>query len=544
MAVSAFRGTRLPLFHHSQFPVVRTVSGRSKKMIGGGNLKGFVTSAQYSQTQDLFTSRLQSRIENLPKLVEDIVQTSINTGPRGALRLVQGVQAFVGVGGEWLTDLSKSMQSTSSVSGGLPTEMQLGLLSPLYLRKLFERMGATYIKLGQFIASAPTLFPPEYVKEFQNCFDKAPPVPFEEIRKTLQEELGRPIDSVYEYVDPTPIASASIAQVHGARLRGSQEEVVIKVLKPGIEDFLVADLNFIYVVARIFEFLSPEFSRTSLVGIIKDIRESMLEEVDFNKEAQNIESFKRYLDTMGLSGQATAPRVYKHCSSRRVLTMERLYGVPLTDLDSIRSLVSSPENSLITALNVWFGSLLACENFHADVHAGNLWLLRDGRIGFLDFGIVGRISPTTWAAMEVFLASIATEEYESMASALIQMGATNTDVDAKAFARDLEKMFSSIQEIDTEIVVATARGPNSERTAVAANVVMDERQMNALFLDLVRVSESYGLKFPREFALLLKQLLYFDRYTRLLAPNLNMLQDQRISIASNRRTNRYKDSFN
>ncbi|KAJ0235218.1 putative aarF domain-containing protein kinase [Hirschfeldia incana] len=538
MAVSAFRGARLPFLHQSQVPVAR---GSSQKMIGGGRKsKAFVISAQYSQTQDLFTSRLQSRIENLPKLVEDIVQTSINTGPRGALRLVQGVQAFVGVGGEWLNDISKYTR----VSGGLPSEMQLGLLSPLYLRKLFERMGATYIKLGQFIASAPTLFPPEYVEEFQNCFDKAPPVPFEEIRKILQEELGRPIESVYEYVDPTPLASASIAQVHGARLRGSQEDVVIKILKPGIEDFLVADLNFIYVVARIFEFLSPEFSRTSLVGIVKDIRESMLEEVDFNKEAQNIEAFKRYLESMGLSGQATAPRVYKHCSSRRVLTMERLYGVPLTDLDSIRSLVSSPENSLITALNVWFGSLLSCESFHADVHAGNLWLLRDGRIGFLDFGIVGRISPKTWDAMEVFLASIATEEYESMASALIQMGATNRDVDAKAFARDLEKMFSSIQELDTEIVVATARRPNSDRTAVAANVVMDERQMNALFLDLVRVSESYGLKFPREFALLMKQLLYFDRYTRLLAPNMNMLQDQRISVVSNRRMNRYKDSFN
>jgi len=178
-------------------------------MIGARNFKGFVLTAQYSQTQDLFTSRLQSQIEKLPKLVEDIVQTSINTGPRGVTRLVQGVQAFVGVGGEWLNDLSKS----TSASGGLPSELQLGLLSPLYLRKLFERMGATYIKLGQFIASAPTLFPPEYVKEFQNCFDKAPPVPFEEIRKILQEELGRPIESVYEYVDPTPIASASIAQV-------------------------------------------------------------------------------------------------------------------------------------------------------------------------------------------------------------------------------------------------------------------------------------------------------------------------------------------
>lgn len=403
-------------------------------------------------------------------------------------------------------------------------------------------MGATYVKLGQFIASAPTLFPPEYVEEFQNCFDRTPAVPFAEIQAILRQELGRPIDSVYEYVDPTPLASASIAQVHAARLRGSQEDVVIKILKPGIEDMLVADLNFIYIVVRILEFLSPDISRASLVGIVQDIRESMLEEVDFYKEAANIESFRRYLEAMGLTRQATAPKVYHQCSSKRVLTMERLYGVPLTDLNSISSFVSNPETSLITALNVWFGSLLACESFHADVHAGNLWLLRDGRIGFLDFGIVGRISPKTWGAMEIFLASIATEEYESMASALIEMGATDTNVDTKAFARDLEKMFSSIKDLDTEVVIATAREPSTNATAVSANLVVDERQMNALFLDVVRVSESYGLKFPREFALLLKQLLYFDRYTRLLAPNLNMLQDQRISIASNRRTN-YRNNF-
>ncbi|KAF6143020.1 hypothetical protein GIB67_041088 [Kingdonia uniflora] len=532
MAVSSvMRGAsatyyRLSLFHHPKLPQrdIR-ISIRGRKLNGRSN--GLCIFARYSQTQD-FSSRFQDSMENLPKLVEDIVQTSLNTGPRGAMRLAQGIQAVIGVGGEWLSDVSKA----PNVSAGLPTQMQLGLLSPLYLRKLFERMGATYIKLGQLIASAPTLFPPEYVEEFQKCFDRAPTVPFEEIQSILRDELGT-IDSVYEYIDPVPIASASIAQVHGARLKGSSEDVVIKVLKPGIEDILVADLNFVYIVARILEFLNPELSRASMVDIIKDIKESMLEEVDFRKEAANIESFRRYLEAMGLNGQATAPKVYQSCSSRRVLTMERLYGVPLTDLDSISSLVSNPETSLITALNVWFGSLLACETFHADVHAGNLWLLRDGRIGFLDFGIVGRISPKTWAAMEVFFASFASEDYEAMASSLIQMGATNTNVDSKAFANDLEKMFSSIQNLDTEIIVATARGSDTSATAVSA--VFDERQMNALFIDVVRVSESYGLRFPREFALLMKQLLYFDRYTRLLAPNMNMLRDQRITIASNRR---------
>uniref|UniRef100_A0A0C9RWZ3 TSA: Wollemia nobilis Ref_Wollemi_Transcript_7702_1977 transcribed RNA sequence n=1 Tax=Wollemia nobilis TaxID=56998 RepID=A0A0C9RWZ3_9CONI len=484
--------------------------------------------ANYSQTRDI-SAEIQDRINELPKLVEDVLQTSINTGPRGVVRLAQGIQVTMAVGSEWLSEVSNSARTSRDRLSGL----QFGLLSPVYLRRFFERMGATYIKLGQFIASTPTLFPEEYVKEFQNCFDKAPPVPFREIQAVLQKELNQPLENVYEYIDPVPVASASIAQVHGARLRGSQKEVVIKVLKPGIEDFLIADLNFLYLAARLLEFLNPQISRTSLVGIVRDIRESMLEEVDFQKEAANIESFRGYLEATGLTRQAAAPKVYYHCSTRRVLTMERLYGVPLTDLDSIRSLVSSPEASLITALNVWFGSLLACESFHADVHAGNLWLLNDGRIGFLDFGIVGRISPKTWSAMEAFLTSIESGRYEAMAASLVQMGATSDNVDTRSFARDLEKIFSSIQDLDSELVIAARRGPNS--ATISANVAVDEQQMNALFLDVIRVSESYGLKFPREFALLMKQLLYFDRYTRLLAPNLNMLRDDRVALGSSRR---------
>ncbi|KAK1627712.1 hypothetical protein QYE76_002027 [Lolium multiflorum] len=542
MAAARGAASRSPLLLHHHLPQVPSTSGvvgwlrvgslgagRDRRRRLRGGVRIFARYSSSSQAQD-FSSRLQDRAGELPKLVEDLLQTSISTGPRGAFRMAQGIQAVLGVGGEWLNDFSK----TANTSAGIPAQMRLGLLSPLYLRRLFERMGATYIKLGQFIASAPTFFPPEYVEEFQNCFDRAPPVPYSEIESILLEELQRPLDSVYEYIDPVPIASASIAQVHGARLKNSQKDVVIKVLKPGIEDTLVADLNFIYVVARVLEFLSPELERTSLVAIIKDIKESMLEEVDFRKEAVNMEAFQRYIEAMGFDRQAKSPFVYRHCSTKRVLTMERLYGVPLTDLDSIRSLVPDPELTLVTALNVWFGSLISCESFHADVHAGNLWLLRDGRVGFIDFGIVGRISPSTWAAMEIFLASFATEDYKAMASALSEMGATGNDIDVNSFAKDLQKIFSSLQELDTEIIVAAAR--SSDATAVSANVVVDERQMNALFLDLVRVSESYGLKFPREFALLMKQLLYFDRYTRLLAPSMNMLRDERINITSNQPT--------
>lgn len=133
------------------------------------------------------------------KLVQDIVQTSIATGPLGALRFFQGLEAVSHVGREYLRTGFRGSQAELS--------------SPRLLRLLFERLGATYIKIGQFIASAPTLFPAEYVQEFQSCLDRTPPLPFDQIKKVVESDLGRRIDDVYQYVDPQPLASASVAQV-------------------------------------------------------------------------------------------------------------------------------------------------------------------------------------------------------------------------------------------------------------------------------------------------------------------------------------------
>lgn len=465
----------------------------------------------------------QERLSKLNGLLEEIVRTAISTGPKGATRFAQGIEAVVTVGSEYL---SRQLQG-AQIAANARSPFALDPPGPAQLRRLFERLGATYIKLGQFIASAPTLFPAEYVKEFQSCLDKTPPISFDKIKAIIREDLGRPLEEVYDYIDPEPLASASVAQVHAAKLKASRKDVVIKVLKPGVEDILTVDLNFIYITARILEFLNPQLSRTSLVGIVGDLRSSMFEEVDFRKEAVSIEAFKNYVEATGASQQATAPYVYKHCSTRRVLTMERFFGVPLTDLESIRSIVSNPESTLVNALNVWFGSLIACESFHADVHAGNLLVLNDGRVGFIDFGIVGRISPTTWAAMQTFLSSVGNGQYYAMAAAMVQMGATDSVVDVDNLARDLEAIFSRVRELDPDVLVTSTGSPYG--SAVNATVVIDEQQINALLLDVVRVSDSYGLRLPREFGLLMKQLLYFDRYTKLLAPELNVFNDDRIS---------------
>lgn len=385
--------------------------------------------------------------------------------------------------------------------------------SPKLLRHIFEELGATYIKLGQFIASSPTFFPKEYVEEFQHCLDRTPPFDFSIVKKIVETELGKPISEVYRYVDPKPLASASIAQVHAAKLL-SGEDVVIKVQKPGVENILLTDLNFLYAAAKTVEYLAPKISWTSLSGVVEEIQKTMMEECDFIKEANNLQIFRDFLKETE-NDEVLVPKVYPQASGRRVLTMERFFGVSLTDLDTIRTYCNDPEKTLITAMNTWFSSLTQCEFFHADVHAGNLMVLENGKIGFIDFGIVGRINPGTWEAVSDFISSIMIGHFDGMADAMIRIGITDGNVNVNSLSADLKGLFNKLDVM----VPDYSSGPFHE-----------EEDINGLLMEMVRVGEENGLHFPREFALLLKQFLYFDRYVHVLAPELDMFVDDRLNL--------------
>jgi len=475
--------------------------------------------------------------EETAELIRDLFQATVDAGPQaGVARSLQAYRAL----STTIEDFLPLPTPPATPFGTFPnpfvrnkrrtsTEPEK-FSAPVALRKFFERMGATYIKLGQFVASSPTLFPKEYVVEFQKCLDATEPLEWNVIKRVIESDLGGPIDKYFSYVDETPLASASIAQVHRATLKETGEKVVLKVQKPGIDKSLKADLSFIYSASRFLEFIQPDWERTSLSGIASDIRSSMLEELDFQKEATNVEEFRTFLKENNLDQVATAPYVYRDLTTKKVLTMEFLEGVSLLDAGSVSKVTNeNPEQTIITALNVWTQSVTSMPFFHADVHAGNLLVLKDGRVGFIDFGIVGRINEKVFKAVNDLSSALALADYRGMAEALCNMGATEEDVDIDKFATDIERVLNNLGQVQpTDLNVAVATSETGD-VQVGATLGFDENEITQVLLDIVDVTESNGLKLPREFGLLVKQSLYFDRYLKILAPELDVVSDARVS---------------
>ena len=371
---------------------------------------------------------------------------------------------------------------------------------PVVMRQAFERLGATYIKLGQFIASSPSIFPEAYVREFAKCLDRTEPVAFREMEKTLARELGpRYMEDIFESIDPVPLASASIAQVYGARLK-TGEDVVVKIQRPGVRETLITDLNFLMLAASLLEKLVPGLKHASITGILYEIRNTVLEECEFVKEAENIEIFSRFLKETNNTAVVT-PCVYHKASTRRVLTMERLHGIPLTDRKQILEHTKNPGAILGAAFETWLESLSGCELFHADLHAGNIMILVDGRVGFIDFGIVGRISKKTQDGVKALIKSLMILDFRLMAESMLTIGLTREKVDIDLLAKDLEAVFSDSFSMEpADLVSGPSGGSESDR----------------FLMEIVRIAEVHGIRFPREFTLLFKQFLYFDAYADIL----------------------------
>lgn len=370
--------------------------------------------------------------------------------------------------------------------------------------RLLGALGPTYIKLGQLLSMRGDLLPAEYVRALATLQDRAPVIPLADVQRVIEAGLGQPLAELFDDFVEEPLATASIGQIHQARTKAGQK-VVVKVQRPGIGELAAADVALMRLFARMASAISVHARRANVLAVIEDFETNLVAELDFANEARRMREFNDVMRSMGTTSVA-APEVYDELSGRRVLTMERFDGWRLDDTVAIKASPYDAEERLITGIRAWFQTLISRGFFHGDVHAGNFMLLKDGRIGYLDFGIVGVFDESQKKNVLEYVLGFQDRDFERVGRAMLQMG-THDDPDAVDFPRfidDLVEAYSPLTEAGFS--------------------------MKDLVPNLIRVSRKHSLRMPRDLVLVTKQLVYLDRYSRAYGgDDMNVLTDQRLS---------------
>lgn len=405
-------------------------------------------------------------------------------------------------------------------------------------RRTFESLGATYVKFGQFVASAPGIVGETTAEEFRTCLDTGPPVSFSYVRATIESEIGRPLADVFTRFDERPLAAASIAVVHRATTHDGRE-VAVKVLRPGIEQTVATDLGIMEPWIRFMAARGVD-QAYNLVGLIVGLREQVAEELDLRNEARTMVEFRRLFQEYGLS-LLVVPVPYPELSGRRVLTMEFLDGAPVDDLSHATHYGIDPAPLVRQLLRAWVLTGLRVAAFHADIHAGNLLVLKDGRLGMLDWGIVAQLDETNHRLFRRLAeASLGREEaWEEIADVMAEvqgpgLKALNlTDAEIRRFVRTMMEpvlvkplsevsMASLMMTGDDVIRMATGKEPQHrnlrQRLRAMRTAARAYREADA--------SGTFEHSFARMSFLAMKQLVYLERYGRMYIPDESILGDQ------------------
>ncbi|MFQ6118043.1 MAG: ABC1 kinase family protein, partial [Candidatus Bipolaricaulia bacterium] len=308
-----------------------------------------------------------------------------------------------------------------------------GLTRPERLRLAFEELGPTFVKLGQLLSLRPDLIPPEYSKELAKLQDEAAPFPSAQAKRIIEGQLGRPLEELFSEFDEEPLAAASLAQVHPARLQDGREAVV-KVQRPAIRETIRADLIILEDLAAFIARYVPESELYDPVGAVREFSKTLKRELDFVREGRNMEVFRR-----NFSDDETIhiPKVYWELTAPEVLTMERIVGIKVTDLEGIEEAGLDKRQIALNGANAILKQVFEHGFFHADPHPGNILVLKNNVIAPLDFGMVGRLDRPLQEAIGELLVGIVRKDVERIVRALRELGSLDEGVDLWAFRTDL-----------------------------------------------------------------------------------------------------------
>lgn len=309
---------------------------------------------------------------------------------------------------------------------------------PEHIRLALEELGPTFMKLGQILSTRADLLPPDYQTELAKLQDAAPTLPREVIEKTIVAELGQPIEDLFANFDFTPLAAASIGQAHAATLLDGTH-VVVKVRRPGAVEQIEEDLELLHNLAVTASRRWELAHQYDLIGLVQDFARTLRAELDYIREGKNAE---RFATNFAHDTTIHIPRIFWKTTTTQVLTLERIYGIKINDLTAIdaaaldRSVLA--EHAAHSILKMIFEDGF----FHADPHPGNFFIEANGRIGLIDFGMVGTVDENTREALVRVLVAITSQDTERLVDAFLDLGVTQQAVDRLALRRDLDLLLS------------------------------------------------------------------------------------------------------
>ena len=362
-------------------------------------------------------------------------------------------------------------------------------------RQMLAELGPTFIKLGQILSSRPDLLPAHWVEELSVLQDDCPPLPLDEVRRQIEQGLGRPVEELFASLDPLPLASASIAQVHRA-VTHAGEQVAVKVLRPRARERIEADLSLLYELARLLEAVVEETGVTTPTGVVEEFDRTVHEELDFTHEARNVQLMA---DASAAREFVVIPKVHAALSCATVLTLDFLEGVKVSDITAATGYdLKQVARNIIEAS---FRQLFEDGLFHGDPHPGNILVQPDNRIALLDFGLVGRLSRGQQDVLVTLLMAVALRDAETVARVLTRIGLP----DAHTSLSDLRQDVSGI--LDRYL-----------------GLKLDQIRTATLLRDLLDLAVRHHIRIPQQYATLAKASMTIEGIIRRLYPDMNVLE--------------------
>ena len=362
------------------------------------------------------------------------------------------------------------------------------------LAEELERMGPTFVKLGQLLSTRPDLLPGEEIEALARLQDRVEPFDFGEVERIVQEELGVRISKAFSRFDATPIASASLGQVHRAALRDGRE-VAVKVQRPEIRLRVADDLDTIEELARWIEEHTAAGARFAPLRLVEEFRRSLLRELDYRREAANLERLAANLREFS---SIVVPLPVEDYTSGRVLTMDYVRGRKVTAISPLRRIEIDGGRLAEELFRAYLKQILDDGFFHADPHPGNVFLTDDGRIALIDLGMVASALPSLQDQLTQILLAVSEGNAELVSSTAIRIGELRADFDESGFRRRVADLVQENRDARLEGL-----------------------EVGRIVLEITRASGASGITLPQDLGLIGKALLSLDQVGRTLDPSFD-----------------------